>query len=216
MRTRFLFSLAILIVIAGCYGRGSPDHQGFGESVDEGQLGEKTSFQNLKSLILDPYGCVRCHGEMASESGVRKYLVPGNPDGSDIYQRVKSGNMPQEGAKVPDGKVDYLRRYILELATTAPIVNTEPEKPVEPEVPVLEATYKSMNHYLYKESCFPCHSTGGRAVPLDTYDALKKNAADVIFQIELGEMPPARAKKPVPTAQVMKLFQEWIDNGFPQ
>lgn len=212
MKKHLVFSVMALAIMVGCYGRGSPDHEGFDDHVGGDISLAKADFENLKTRILEPHACLRCHGEMANEAGVRQYLVQGNPDGSDIYLRVKSGNMPKEGSPVPQEKVDFLRRYILELGTNPP----PPDPP--PGEPPFEATYRSMSYHLVQRSCLPCHATGmaNGGVVLDTYNSLRANYSSVLFELQMEQMPPAGSGKPVPTEQVIQLFEQWGNGGFPE
>ena len=71
------------------------------------------TFNDLKREIFEPSGCVNCHNYTKTEAGIRSHFTPGNPEGSEIYARIKNGSMPKGGAAVNTSRLEYLEQYIL-------------------------------------------------------------------------------------------------------
>jgi hypothetical protein len=71
---------------------------------------EAVSFSTIQTEILTK--CTECHRWAKSEAGIKKYIIPGNPDGSEIFQSVRSGEMPEEGPPLTTKELELLRGYI--------------------------------------------------------------------------------------------------------
>ena len=70
--------------------------------------------------------CFSCHGESGANEGgfnyalnrkrlVRELVVPGDPNGSKLYERVTrlgAGSMPDGGPSLSDGEIDTLKKWI--------------------------------------------------------------------------------------------------------
>lgn len=153
-------------------------------------------------------------------------IVPGKPDESLLYQRIKSGEMPPEG-KDPLSEVEQqlIRRWIAEMGsvpadeTSNPLMNPSQHD----VIPIM------LRH------CTPCHGRhrqeadldlrnraamlkGGRSgpalVPGDT------DASLIIRKIHAGQMPPLErlveaSVKPVDSAE-SAILVNWIKQGAPE
>jgi len=81
----------------------------------------------------------------------------------------------------------------------------------------MKVTYARNVQPVIQANCSPCHiPPQGRAKALNTYDAVKANASEMISRIkrnpdEKGFMPMRHPKLPDSTIAV---FEKWRDNGF--
>ena len=93
--------------------------------------------------------CAYCHSSEKNEKGIkvlnhdllllkRKVIVPGDPDGSKLFQVLITDDedriMPpkEEGGKLPSEEIDKVRRWILEGAPPFPRTRAEKRKPEKP------------------------------------------------------------------------------------
>ena len=87
---------------------------------------QKVDFKKDVSLILEQ-SCVACHGEAKPAGGLavtsrkslldKKSIVPGKPDASLLYKLAampagRAGAMPPGGPRLPEDKLDILKRWI--------------------------------------------------------------------------------------------------------
>jgi serine/threonine-protein kinase len=104
--------------------------------------------------VLQQY-CYRCHGQVKkggdldvrdrgillgkkSSDNDALYLVPGKPDQSRVYQRVKDDEMPPGGKKPTSAERDVLRRWI-EAGAPFPTAAAAPRRAFQTEEDVLRA-----------------------------------------------------------------------------
>src|SRR5262245_29132980 len=84
--------------------------------------GEAADLAQQAKAILKSH-CFACHGEGGANEGgfnfvlnrkrlVRELVVPGSAEESRLFERVKKGEMPPEGDRVPDDEVKILREWI--------------------------------------------------------------------------------------------------------
>lgn len=72
---------------------------------------EPVSFQRLSSEILVPR-CAECHRSIVNEARVLRWVEPGNPDESLLFQVVESGEMPEDSAPLTTRELELVRAYI--------------------------------------------------------------------------------------------------------
>jgi len=82
-------------------------------------------------------------------------------------------------------------------------------------------TYQKDIAPLIKKSCSPCHfPETGKKEPLDTYDATKDYADDILERVQLPKetkkFMPFKSKKEPWSAEEIKLFKTWIDLDMPK
>lgn len=70
------------------------------------------SFKDLESKVLNPLGCLNCHGAMKSESGFKKYIKASEPFDSKAYLRMEDGSMPPFGTKASKEQLELVEAYI--------------------------------------------------------------------------------------------------------
>lgn len=75
---------------------------------------EVVSFKNIQSEILIPK-CAECHRWVNDEARTLRKLVPGDPDASELFQVVESGEMPEDAAPLSTAELELIRAYILSL-----------------------------------------------------------------------------------------------------
>lgn len=190
-----------------------------GESATEIQVLQSKSLDILKN------NCIECHlGENAYANTLAgtdpileidnanyliqtRLIVPGEPELSPLYQKVKNGDMPP-GNPLSSDEVILLKDWITQLgesptnSTGGGIITTP-----------LAATFSSLRVNIFLSKCFSCHIN--RTVKLDTYEsvvgAITRN--NLRTRIAGGTMPPATA--PQLTAQERTFLLQWIDAGAP-
>ncbi len=75
---------------------------------------EIVTFEQLKNdLLLGK--CLRCHAWVKSEDEVLKRVVPGEPNSSELFMQVDSGNMPIGGPVLSSDELDLVFNYIIDL-----------------------------------------------------------------------------------------------------
>ncbi len=158
------------------------------------------------------------------ESGAA--IVPGKPDESLLYQRIKSGEMPPEGKDpLSESEQELIHRWIAEMGN-APADGTSD--------PLMNPSQHDVIPIMLRH-CTPCHGRhrqeagldlrnraamlkGGRSgpaiVPGDT------DASLIIQKIHAGQMPPLErlveaSVKPVDPAE-MAILVKWIELGAPE
>ena len=159
-----------------------------------------------------------------SESG--SVIVPGKPDESLLYQKVRSGSMPIGKPHLSEKEVDTLKRWIEGMATaTAKVSDAVDNTPITQHdvIPIMLVR------------CTVCH--GGRrqegGLDLRTKAAMLKGGKSgpaitlgmpedslVIKKIQAGEMPPKQklivvGVKPVTPGETNKIAK-WIAQGAPE
>ncbi len=74
---------------------------------------------------------------------------------------------------------------------------------------------------MLKASCTPCHfPPDGRKEPLNTYEAVKKNIADMISRVKLpkddARFMPFKNKRPALSDSSIKVLEQWQKQNMPQ
>jgi hypothetical protein len=80
---------------------------------------DSPTFARVNSEILQPK-CVSCHSatraeggvDLSSYSAVTRRVSAGDPDGSNLYQQVASGHMPQEGTPLSTAQLQLMHDWI--------------------------------------------------------------------------------------------------------
>ncbi len=127
-----LVAITLSLGLFGCgQGQGTDESGAFfipGES--RLPLADETiTFDVLRTTVLEPFQCIKCHKSMATEAGFRRRFVPGNLEASEAYTEVLSGKMPKDLPPMPKERIEILKRYILEQGEGA-VPN--PAAPVQP------------------------------------------------------------------------------------
>ncbi len=74
---------------------------------------------------------------------------------------------------------------------------------------------------MLKASCTPCHfPPDGRKEPLNTYEAVKKNIADMITRVKHpkddARFMPFKNKRPALSDSSIKVLEQWQKQNMPQ
>ncbi|MBP9708138.1 MAG: hypothetical protein KBD78_10865 [Oligoflexales bacterium] len=72
---------------------------------------ENVSFSDIRSSILEPK-CSRCHLDLASYDGSKRYFVAGSAIHSDLYTSVISDSMPPNGTPLSVEEKSAIFRWI--------------------------------------------------------------------------------------------------------
>jgi mono/diheme cytochrome c family protein len=184
--------------------------------------------------------CVGCHGasvkmkglNLSSEDGARKgsesgpVLVPGNPDESVLYQKIRSGSMPMGKPHLSDKEIQTVFNWIKsenpDEAKTATKLDNSPITQNE-VIPIL-LTRCSVCHGLRRqEGGLDLRSKasilkGGKSGPAMVLG--KPEESLLIKRIHAGEMPPKQklivvGVKPISAAETEKVAR-WIRQGAPE
>lgn len=172
--------------------------------------------------------CTNCHGAWANLTSTsypevmsrtalsgKKYIVPGDPGASAIFDEINSGRMPKNGARLSQNRIDGLVLWIQQGAIEGGIVKPKPEDPLT------DLDFQLINKKIIQPYCISCHSPGGEAdyVDFSTYEGVKAklNLADpknsrIYKSVLSGRMPQ---NQPRLSDDNIKLILKWIENGAP-
>lgn len=75
------------------------------------------TYQQVKSRILDPYGCTSCHS-VGTEARLARWIDTTNPSQSSFYTSVKSGSMPRGGRDLTDSDKAFVLQYVKDFSST--------------------------------------------------------------------------------------------------
>ncbi len=117
---RFALYSFIFILCAACVPEKGPLRYSLDGRIDDiTPVQEPVSFQRLSSEILTPR-CAECHRSIVNEARVLRWVVPGNPEESLLFQVVKSGEMPEDSAPLTSKELEVVRAYITGLLQSSP------------------------------------------------------------------------------------------------
>lgn len=71
---------------------------------------EAVSFATIQTEILTK--CTDCHRWAKTEAGIQRFIIPGNPEASELFRSVESGYMPEDGPPLSTKELELLRGYI--------------------------------------------------------------------------------------------------------
>ncbi len=104
--------LLIVIPLMGCV----PSKGKLDFSYD--RLGRETfpvsgnaRFVQLQSKILIPK-CLECHRWVNDEQKVQRFVSPGKPEESLLFEILESGEMPEEAPPLSTAELELVREYI--------------------------------------------------------------------------------------------------------
>lgn len=196
-------------------------------SVDVGQL-QSVALQIMANK------CASCH---SPGSGVTSpiadildvedllfqgYVVPGEPQNSDIYLKAVDGIMPQDQPQLTAQELDQVRDWILALG------NPDPNAGVIGGTPppgggggTTAPTFSVIFNTMISPRCVSCHSPAGSRsqTPLHTYAAVmaqvnvsRPTSSPLYAEVANGSMPVGPSK--LTTTQVSQILA-WIQAGAP-
>ena len=111
-----LFPLVLLILASCVPNKGELVYSMDGKPRVSPVQTEAVSFTTIQTEILTK--CTECHRWAKSEAGIKKYIIPGDAEGSEMFQSVRSGEMPEDGPPLTTKELELLRGYINSLVAT--------------------------------------------------------------------------------------------------
>ena len=140
-----VFTFGVLVFLTGCdaYHDLPPEN----DSLNFEKLG--VSFNTLNEKILIPK-CLRCHQsarqgnhfidlssyeKIISSRVFPPLVVAGRPEESSLYTSVREFRMPDQGAKLKEEEIEYIKTWILLGAKKEKVTVEEPRDPVPPNDP---------------------------------------------------------------------------------
>ncbi len=174
---------------------------------------EQVNFNVLRDNVLKPQ-CMQCHSWVTNEVEVLKRVVPGDPEKSDLYKMVYSGQMPASAPRLTDQSLNIVKFYIQKVS------GSQTQKPVP-----LEPTYSSLKVNLFEKSCIRCHNPDvlvkhPKRPLFTTKEAIVERYDDILYSMtdawitNDNEMPPADSNIPRVSDEVVNMLKKWKDSGF--
>jgi hypothetical protein len=188
--------------------------------------------------------CFECHGQDRARikknlnildhqqlvNAQRRIVVPGNPDGSRLIQRIVDGSMPPEEEetrlpRVTETELAVLRDWVV--GGAPPLPPPDPENPIPPVVAYSELAAKAM--VIFQQHCYQCHKydvakggikilnyrllvdvrkviSPGKPEDSELYRLITSTDDDV-------RMPPPQ-ESPLPP-EAIATIRQWIEEGAP-
>jgi hypothetical protein len=104
-----------LFITASCTEQGTNEAAQFVKiDLEELETVEKIELSFVKEKILLPK-CVACHSWISDDDKILSRIVPGDPEGSKLYQRTNDGSMPFGGPPLTNDEIALIYKYINEL-----------------------------------------------------------------------------------------------------
>ena len=208
-----IFLLMILILVSACKIETGTDESSRFQVYNYSQV----DFATLKDKVLQPQ-CSQCHSWATNENEIIKRIIPGDPANSALYKSVKSGQMPSGKPRLTDQALKLVEQYISHVDSARAV------KPVP-----LAATYASLKVNLFEKSCVGCHNPDDIArrpkpkrLLLTSKESIVEDFENVLFRMSDqaweqldNEMPPSTSKTPRVSPEVIKMFEKWAADGFP-
>lgn len=186
-----IFTL-FLTLLMSCGKRGGLE---FIESQDLGLEQEKLlTFDDLKNRIIAPH-CMGCHKRSGTEDGIKNWVVPGDPESSKLYQVIKSGQMPKKADPLPTTEVEFVRQYILDMASAR----------------VLETVdFDTLKNEILAPHCLTCHKRMDNEESImrwvNVSEPMKSRLLGVVIE---GKMP----KNGTPlTSREQNIIKKYLNN----
>ena len=183
-------------------------------NFDDGSNLSAITFEQVKSEVFEK-SCTQCHSLYNQFDTINRELT-------SITASIRSLRMPKNSSLTSEQR-EVFERWI---AAKAPGPDTQ--APVEP--PKLEATYASVNQFIFAKKCTACHSPQGQVpfVDLSTRFAIFKQR-DYLLDFEKPDrsyileviqdpfepMPPKDSAFDQLTDKEIKILQKWIGLGMP-
>lgn len=163
----------------------------------------KVTFSQIKAQVLTPR-CLSCHGDVATESGLKKWISPGKPDSSHFYTSVKNASMPKNQKPLDTGSLELIGLYIEQMAPTPPPVASGTTGSAS-GAGITYAQIKTSVLTPYR--CLNCHSVGTEAQLAKWMN--KSNPAQSSFYTTMknGSMPKGG---PRAGAQIQAMVLQYI------
>ena len=153
---------------------------------------DEVSFSMIKSKILQPH-CINCHSSEGTETGLKKWIVAGDPDTSKFFTEVENGNMPQNASALTTKDLQLIRSYIeqMKYTSTPTPTPTTPSTPTTPTTPTTaRISYAEVkSRILTPYGCTSCHSVGTEAKLAKWINTTTPAKSTFYTSVKSGSMP---------------------------
>lgn len=185
----------------------------------------QSSILASKSISILTAKCLRCHNPQNAQGGISnitdvnyllyyRFVIPGQPDISDIVRVIREGSMPPDGNPVTVQELDSLSKWIQSglVDEAGGVIIPGGSAPLQP-------TFASLNSRVISPKCTGCHNNtlarGG--VDLSTYNGVRAAAMNGDLYASVTRpganfMPQGGARL---TAEELTRLNEWITAGAP-
>ena len=141
---------------------------------------QQVTFSQIKSTILTPY-CLSCHSSVGTESNLKNWISPGNPQGSSFFTTVENGSMPKNHAPLDTSKLELIKIYIEQMVPSTPTTT-----------PTSGITYAEIKAaVLTPYRCVNCHSVGTESQLTKWINKTSPERSAFYTTIKSGSMPPS-------------------------
>jgi len=150
---------------------------------------DEVSFSMIKSQILQPH-CINCHASEGTESGIKKWITPGDPDNSPFFTEVENGNMPRNASALTTKDLQLIRSYIEQMKNTAPAPTPIPTPTPTPTPTPSRISYTQVkSRILTPYGCTSCHSVGTEARLARWINTTTPSKSSFYTSVKSGSMP---------------------------
>lgn len=197
-------------------------------------------FETLNKTIFTPK-CIACHAAFATYEGLMSsgVVLNKNPEQSQLYLKVASGQMPKGGPTLSEASVKAIYNWIsagspqtvagggvpvpgtTDPGTSAPGTPGAPGTPPAPAPGEISPTFAWIQANVFNSRCVICHrgTSAPAGLDLSSYQLISSSgrvlpgnpAGSVLFQrINNNTMPPGG---PALSDEVKQAIATWIQNG---
>lgn len=158
----------------------------FSVRVDEAVRAEEVTFEVLRKKVLP--SCIGCHQKWTSADAFAKYIVPGKPEESQLFDSVKAGRMPKNSPALSSAQLEIVRNYIANMKVIEPVPVPMPVPETQPEA----VTFSELQEKVFSVSCLPCHAKILNDEPVLIEKWVNKESPELsklLVETESGRMP---------------------------
>ncbi len=69
------------------------------------------NYQSIQAITISQK-CLQCHQSLSTYQGLLQIVTPGDAAGSELYQQINSGSMPQWSPKLSDVEIQAIYTWI--------------------------------------------------------------------------------------------------------
>jgi hypothetical protein len=167
----------------------------FAVNTTLGQTGE-VSFDTIKSDILTPH-CISCHSDVKTETGLMKWVTPGDPENSSFFTVVENGSMPKNQNPLDSKSLELIRNYITNIATPGGSTTGGSSGGSTGGTNGGGISYAEIkSSVLTPYGCTSCHSIGTEAKLSKWINTSNPSSSSLYTTIKSGYMPKGRSAVP--------------------
>lgn len=228
-------NLGLLLLFTSCGGNGNGTNESslFPVFKKSRELQtEAVNFNQLKSEVLEPKGCLNCHdsdgygyeeGLLSAKNATGSLLIKqGDYKNSIFFNWLDTGKMPKKKSKLSEDQLALVKNYIENVNKT-----TQPK--VDPPIQKIEPKFSSIRTLIFETKCIKCHGTNGEVakIPLIDYNLLLNSPREIVLPNNANEsglilvtestgadlMPPLSSGFQRLTAEEIDAIKNWINSG---